>query len=114
VRNRIQAALVAFLAFVSIAAPVAAGPFEDADAAYRCGDYSTAFWLVRPLAEHGDALAQSMRGLIYRDGHGVPQDYTEAASWFRKAADQDSPVAQFNLGFLSNRFERRPPFRVQS
>ena len=64
--------------------------------AYNRGDYSAAFGLVRPLAEHGDALAQSMLGHIFRDGHGVPQ----AASWFRKAADQDSPVAQFNLGFL--------------
>jgi hypothetical protein len=41
------ATLVALL--VSLAAP-AAGPLEDADAAYKRGDYSTAFWLVRPLA----------------------------------------------------------------
>jgi uncharacterized protein len=98
VRNFVKAALLAL--FTSLTAPVAAGPLEDADAAYNRGDYSTAFGLVRPLAEHGDALAQSMLGHIFRDGHGVPQDYTEAASWFRKAADQDSPVAQFNLGFL--------------
>jgi TPR repeat protein len=106
------ATLVALL--VSLAAPVIAGPWEDADAAYKRGDYSTAFSLARPLAEHGDALAQSMLGRIYRDGHGVPQDYAEAASWFRKAADQDSPVAQFNLGFLYLRGLGVPQDNVQA
>jgi TPR repeat protein len=99
---------------VSLAAPAAAGSLEDGDAAYKRGDYSTAFWLVRPLAERGDALAQSMLGRIYRDGRGVPQDFTEAASWFRKAADQDNPEAQFNLGFLYLRGLGLPQDYVQA
>jgi hypothetical protein len=28
----------------------------------------------------------------------VPQDDAEAVKWFRKAADQGDPYAQFNLG----------------
>jgi len=31
---------------------------------------------------------------------GVPQDYTEAAKWFRKAADQGNADAQYGLGLL--------------
>jgi TPR repeat protein len=30
----------------------------------------------------------------------VPQDFAAAATWYRKAAEQGSPVAQNNLGVL--------------
>ena len=30
----------------------------------------------------------------------MPQDYTEAAKWFRKAADQGNADAQYGLGLL--------------
>lgn len=33
-------------------------------------------------------------------GKGVTQDYTEAAKWYRKAADQGFAQAQFNLGLM--------------
>jgi len=36
-------------------------------------------------------------GLIQR-GLGAPQDHAEAARWYRKAADQGFPGAQYNLG----------------
>jgi hypothetical protein len=39
------ATLVALL--VSLAAPVVAGPLEEADAAYKRGDYSTAFGALK-------------------------------------------------------------------
>ena len=32
--------------------------------------------------------AQSNLGLMYMEGFGVTQDFTEAVKWFRKAADQ--------------------------
>ncbi len=35
---------------------------------------------------------------MYRDAQGVPQDYVEAAKWFRKAADQGLVGAQYSLG----------------
>ena len=35
---------------------------------------------------------------MYEDGQIVPQDLAEAASWFRKAAEQNNAAAQFNLG----------------
>ena len=37
-------------------------------------------------------------GCLLRDGLGVPQDYAEAVSWFRKAAEQNFPEAERNLG----------------
>ncbi len=44
---------------MSLAAPVAAGPGQDAMAAYARGDYATALRLLRPLADQGDAQAQA-------------------------------------------------------
>ena len=35
-------------------------------------------------------------------GRGVPQSDTEAAKWFRRAADQGDAVAQFYLGVMYN------------
>ncbi len=55
---------------------------------------------LRVKADDGDSMAQFNVGLIYRDGRGVPQDYAEAARWFRKAADQGLDGAQVNLGVL--------------
>ena len=48
----------------------------------------------------GDIDAQFSLGLMYYDGQEVAQDYSEAARWFRKAADQGYATAQFNLCFM--------------
>ncbi len=53
---------------------------------------------LRPLAEQGDARAQTELGLAYFQGINVPKDTSEGVKWFRKAAEQGSPVAQNNLG----------------
>lgn len=37
---------------------------------------------------------------MYYEASGVPQDYAEAAKWYRKAAEQGISLAQFNLGTL--------------
>jgi TPR repeat protein len=37
---------------------------------------------------------------MYFSGHGVDQDFVEAAFWFHKAAEQDNVSAQFTLGFM--------------
>ena len=37
---------------------------------------------------------------MYSKGEGVPQDYKEAASLYRKAAEQGNPDAQANLGIM--------------
>jgi TPR repeat protein len=49
-------------------------------------------------AEQGNDAAQNVLGVMYVSGKGVPQDYAEAARWFRLSADQGNAFAQFNLG----------------
>jgi TPR repeat protein len=43
-------------------------------------------------ASSGNAAAQCGLGLLYNNGWGVPQDYTQAVAWWRKAADQQVMV----------------------
>ena len=69
-------------------------------AAYYRQDYATAYRLLRPLADQGNANAQTKLGLIYGLGLGVPEDDAAAVSWFRKAADQGHAPAQYTLGFM--------------
>lgn len=71
---------------------------DTANAAYQKGDYARALAIVQPLAEAGDARAESLLGLMYYRGRGVAQDDKEAATWFRRAADQGDATAQFYLG----------------
>jgi TPR repeat protein len=52
----------------------------------------------RKAADQGDARAQFMLGLCYRQGLGVQEDHATAMEWFRKAADQDFAEAQYYLG----------------
>jgi TPR repeat protein len=85
--NRTFKATVAALTLaVSFAGSVAAGPYEDAAAAYARSDYATAQRLWRPLAALGDADAQFNLGYIYWIGQGVPKDFVLAYMWFNLAA----------------------------
>ena len=52
------------------------------------------------LAEQGVAEAQNTLGLLYFDGHGVTQDFAEAAKWYRRAAEEGNAAAQSNLGVM--------------
>ena len=63
---------------------------------------------LRTQAEQGDRSAQSILGLMYYLGQGVPQDYAEAAAWYRKAAEQGDADAQFDLGYMYNNGEGVP------
>jgi TPR repeat protein len=84
---------------VLVALPVLAD-FQAGLDAYQKGDYVGAVKEWRPLADSGDDVAQYNLGLLYLDGHGVPQSPVEAANWFRRAAEQDNAQAQHNLGAM--------------
>ena len=45
---------------------------------------------------------------MYNYGQGVPQDYAEAAKWYRKAAEQGRANAQNNLGVMYERGQGVP------
>jgi len=96
VRNVFPLSLILSLA---IAIPALAD-FAAGLAAYEKGDYTTAAKEWRTEAESGDAATQYNLGLLYVDGHGVPQDYAEAVKWFRRAAEQGYTQAQHNLGAM--------------
>lgn len=73
---------------------------EAAYAAFEKGSYEKALEIVRPLAENGDARAQSLLARMFYRGRALRQDHVEALKWFRRAAEQGEPVAQFNLGVM--------------
>ena len=70
----------------------------DGLSAYDQGDYETALAEWMPLAETGDATAQSLLGLLYRGVPGIPGDAVESARWYQLAAEQGHAHAQYNLG----------------
>jgi hypothetical protein len=55
---------------------------------------------IKRNAMEGDAKAQTQLGEMYLRGEGVPKNHTEAAKWFRLAAEQEYASAQYNLGFI--------------
>ena len=68
--------------------------------AYDRADYSTALRIWLPLAQTGDATAQTYVGEIYEKGLGLDKDYVLAAHWYGEAAKQGFSRAQINLGNL--------------
>ncbi len=76
---------------------------QDGIAAYQQSNYTAALKELRPLADNGDAKAQTFLGDMYGRGKGVPQNHVEAASWYRKVADQGYAEAQTFLGVVCKR-----------
>jgi TPR repeat protein len=75
----------------------AIGGLEDCAAAFDRQDYAAAHQLCRPLAEQGDARAQTSLAGMYYNGQGIQRDYAEAAKWVRRAAEQGYAPAQADL-----------------
>jgi hypothetical protein len=82
--------------------------------AFRRQDYVTASRIFIPLAERGNAAAQSYLGFLFETGRGVPQNYTEAAMWYRRAAEQGDSHAQYSLGLLYDRGQGVPQNIVEA
>jgi len=91
-------ACTAVLALMACAAH--AGPWEDGYADYQRKDYAAAVAKWRGVAQSGNREAQSLLGIMYAFGQGVPQDYPQAISWLRMAAAQGETKAQFKLGSM--------------
>ena len=73
-------------ALLLTAGTVWAGPLEDAATAYGRGDYATALKTFQSFAAQGNAEAQNNLGILYAEGHGVPQDDVRAYMWVNLAA----------------------------
>ena len=68
--------------------------------AYDRANYATALKVWLPLAEQGDATAQTYVGEIFEKGLGVQPDYEAAEKWYRRAAEGGSSRAAIDLGNL--------------
>jgi transglutaminase-like putative cysteine protease len=68
-------------------------------------NYGLALTSLKPLADKGHPGAQSNLGYMYENGLGVAIDLSEAARWYRLAAEQGNTYSQTRLGYL---FEKRP------
>ena len=82
------------------AGPVEAASLTQGLSAFRHQNYVVASNNLIPLAEHGNPVAQFYIGFMFETGRGVPQNYTEAAMWYRRAAEQGHGGAQYSLGLL--------------
>ena len=87
------------VAIAALPAGAAVGQLEEARTAIETEDYAAALVLLRPLADQGNAEAESTLGFFYANGYGVALDYERAVFWYRRAADQGYALAQASLGF---------------
>lgn len=99
-KNVISAAALCCTLFVAPYDSLHASTTDSAVNAMRKGDFELALNELRPLVEKNDSNAQFLMGMLYEAGNGVPKDQAKAASWYRKAAEQDHLIAQLYLGIL--------------
>jgi uncharacterized protein len=59
---------------------------------------SDALQSVIPSAQSSLGTFEALIGDAYYYGHGVSRDYTEAARWYRRAAENSNVMAQSTLG----------------
>lgn len=91
--------------FVALGASASAGDLDVVAAAMSSAEIAEAQqrareWAERRAVAQGQAGAQYSLGWMYAHGHGVPQDDTEAISWFRRAAQQGHQHSQYWLGWM--------------
>lgn len=84
-------AIITALTLAAFPLTLLAQDLDKGFAAYDRGDFEIALQELRPLAEHGNAYAQYILGIMYLFGDGVPQDEAEAARLLRLAAAQGVP-----------------------
>ncbi len=99
---RVGIARLLFGAVMPLLFAVAAPPadWNAGKRAFEKGDYTTALKKLMPLAEKGNAEAQSLVGLMYDLGKGLPRDTGQALRWYRAAADQGNAAGEFHLGTI--------------
>ena len=81
ITNRILVLVV----LTSVPSLCSADKLDDALKAFDNGHYATALRLWGSLAKNGNTIAQDNIASMYQEGKGVPQDYAQAAHWFKRA-----------------------------
>lgn len=67
--------------------------FDEALTAYKKSDFKTASKEFQKLAKQGNAKAQYILGLMYRQGQGVSKDNVQAYMWLSLAAESKEKEA---------------------
>jgi TPR repeat protein len=75
----------------------ASADLEAGLAAYRAGDYQTAYEHWLPQAEGGSTEAQFNLGLLHEHGLGRPVDLERAMKWYLRSADGGFARAQYRV-----------------
>jgi TPR repeat protein len=107
-RRAVFIAAAATLLLLSAGSFAEAATFRQGVSAYNRQDYLLASRIFIPFAEQGQPAAQTYLGYMFETGRGVPQNYTEAAMWYRRAAEQGDSLAQYSLGLLYDRGQGVP------
>ena len=76
----------------------AGADFNSAAEIYRENNYLGAMKEFEPLAEQGDARAQTVLALMYKYGEGVSRDLSLSYYWYRRAAELNYAPAQYHTG----------------
>ncbi|MBF0480302.1 MAG: sel1 repeat family protein [Desulfovibrionaceae bacterium] len=92
-------AMLILIVSLGFALPCLAG-YDEGVAAYRKGDFNTAFAEFLVLAEAGHDSSQYNLGVMYAKGQHVSKDFIQARRWFAAAAAQGHPMAQGSLGVM--------------
>ena len=87
---------------LAAATPVAAleaasAALDNGLAAYAAGDYPAARAQLRPLADRGSAIAETMLGVMAAKGQGRASDPAVAVGWWLRAANRGYAPAQLAL-----------------
>jgi len=80
-------AMLVLIGLMLATGPALAGDKEDFD-------------ITAIYASHGDAKAQFRLGRMYATGTGTNQDLPQAASWYKKAAEQGDMESQYQLATM--------------
>ena len=97
IRTEILAAGVWILCVTGV---VDADSVDDAISTFSNDDYSATIFLVGTASKEGDASSQRIPGPMCENGLGAQQYYTEAARWYREAAELGVAEAQNSIGFM--------------
>lgn len=89
--------IVAIVCCIAASASAWAG-FMEGFAAFKKGDFTTAFNEWMPEAKAGDALSQFGIALLYSEGLGVTINEDRGAEWLLKASNGGEHNAQLRLG----------------
>ena len=90
--------LFVFLLYVSSSEAAWADQLDDGSAAYDKGNYTTALEVWKPLAAHGNNVAQFLVGWLYESGKGVGRNDAEALRWYSMSAEKGNHDAEAKVG----------------